>query len=221
MRKKTAKRKNEGFTLVELIVVLVILAILAAILVPALLGYIDRARTKQDMLDAKSCMTAVQAQMAEMYATRPQIDTSLTGAQIRANYCAINGYFASNSGSGKNTGDIDVYKTDYAKPVFQTAGCDPITFIVGMGDFSVYAKTEIHKCYTVYLAAYWSKWQNKPIFFDGTKWTTTYPWKGDGQNTFNGVSLEMYIYAIGNSKGNSWSNSDQMWKKLKEAANRK
>ena len=33
---------NKGFTLVELIVVLVILAILAAILVPALLGYIDR-----------------------------------------------------------------------------------------------------------------------------------------------------------------------------------
>ena len=38
------ERNNKGFTLVELIVVLVILAILAAILVPALLGYIDKAR---------------------------------------------------------------------------------------------------------------------------------------------------------------------------------
>ena len=47
------KRRNRGFTLVELIVVLVILAILAALLIPALLGYIDRAREKQDVLKAE------------------------------------------------------------------------------------------------------------------------------------------------------------------------
>ncbi|HCA21861.1 MAG TPA: hypothetical protein DEO87_05750 [Lachnospiraceae bacterium] len=52
--------KNRGFTLVELIVVLVILAILAAILTPALLGYIDRAKEKKDVLNAKNCMTATQ-----------------------------------------------------------------------------------------------------------------------------------------------------------------
>lgn len=38
------KHKKNGFTLVELIVVLVILAVLAALLVPALTGYIDKAR---------------------------------------------------------------------------------------------------------------------------------------------------------------------------------
>ena len=41
MAKKNTKR---GFTLVELIVVLVILAVLAALLIPALTGYIDKAR---------------------------------------------------------------------------------------------------------------------------------------------------------------------------------
>lgn len=40
------KHKKNGFTLVELIVVLVILAVLAALLVPALTGYIDKARKK-------------------------------------------------------------------------------------------------------------------------------------------------------------------------------
>ena len=58
---------NKGFTLVELIVVLVILAILAAILVPALLGYIDRAREKQYVLNAKSALTAAQAELSSLY----------------------------------------------------------------------------------------------------------------------------------------------------------
>ena len=61
------KNNNKGFTLVELIVVLVILAILAAILVPALLGYIDRAREKQIVLNAKSYLTAAQAEMSSLY----------------------------------------------------------------------------------------------------------------------------------------------------------
>ena len=61
------KNNNKGFTLVELIVVLVILAILAAILVPALLGYIDRAREKQYVLNAKSALTASQAELSSVY----------------------------------------------------------------------------------------------------------------------------------------------------------
>jgi prepilin-type N-terminal cleavage/methylation domain-containing protein len=65
---KENKKENKGFTLVELIVVLVILAILAAILVPALLGYIDRARQNQIILNAKSCLTAAQAEMSSLYA---------------------------------------------------------------------------------------------------------------------------------------------------------
>ena len=71
------KKNNKGFTLVELIVVLVILAILAAILVPALLGYIDRAREKQYVLNAKSALTAAQAQLTSIYA---KAQVSLTDA---------------------------------------------------------------------------------------------------------------------------------------------
>ncbi len=62
------KNNNKGFTLVELIVVLVILAILAAILVPALLGYIDKAKQGQYAEEAHSILTAVQAQATEAYA---------------------------------------------------------------------------------------------------------------------------------------------------------
>ena len=55
--------------LVELIVVLVILAILAAILVPALLGWIDKAKDKQYVLDARSVYMAAQALADEAYAS--------------------------------------------------------------------------------------------------------------------------------------------------------
>ena len=61
------KRNDKGFTLVELIVVLVILAILAAILVPALLGYIDRAREKQVTTNAEAALVAAQGKMADAY----------------------------------------------------------------------------------------------------------------------------------------------------------
>lgn len=64
---KSAKN-NKGFTLVELIVVLVILAILAAILVPALLGYIDRAKRAQTIMNARNFYMAAQSAIAEHYA---------------------------------------------------------------------------------------------------------------------------------------------------------
>ena len=47
------KHKNKGFTLVELIVVLVILAILAALLIPALTGYIDKAKEKKIVAETR------------------------------------------------------------------------------------------------------------------------------------------------------------------------
>ena len=66
--KKAAKNKK-GFTLVELIVVLVILAILAAILVPTMMGWIDEAKKKQYVLEARNVYMAAQAWADRKYAT--------------------------------------------------------------------------------------------------------------------------------------------------------
>ena len=65
--KKTRKSSKKGFTLVELIVVLVILAILAAMLVPALTGYITRARQEKDYQFAATVLTAAQAAATYQY----------------------------------------------------------------------------------------------------------------------------------------------------------
>ncbi|SEQ11051.1 prepilin-type N-terminal cleavage/methylation domain-containing protein [Lachnospiraceae bacterium NE2001] len=77
------KKNNKGFTLVELIVVLVILAILAAILVPALLGYIDKARTSQYEEEAHSILVAIQGYETEQYAKKAS-DTGVSYSAIEA-----------------------------------------------------------------------------------------------------------------------------------------
>ena len=65
--KKYGKSTKRGFTLVELIVVLVILAVLAAMLVPALIGYIEKAREEKEYQAASTIYTAVQALATEEY----------------------------------------------------------------------------------------------------------------------------------------------------------
>lgn len=76
--KKVGKSTKKGFTLVELIVVLVILAVLAAMLVPALVGYIDRARAEKEYQTAATLYGAAQAVVTEKYAT----DTTLAAGSI-------------------------------------------------------------------------------------------------------------------------------------------
>lgn len=86
-RAKKARESKKGFTLVELIVVLVILAILAAILVPALLGWIDKAKEKQIVLEARNAYLACQEVTSEDYAKKtPTLKdkTTLTADQIKA-----------------------------------------------------------------------------------------------------------------------------------------
>lgn len=67
---KKMRENKKGFTLVELIVVLVILAILAALLVPALTGYIDKAKTKSIIAETRSAVMAAQTLVDEAYGAK-------------------------------------------------------------------------------------------------------------------------------------------------------
>lgn len=74
------RSKKGGFTLVELIVVLVILAILAALLIPALTGYIDKAREKQVVAECRQAVMAAQTLYDEAYGAgqTATVDKTLT-----------------------------------------------------------------------------------------------------------------------------------------------
>ena len=73
-----SQNKKRGFTLVELIVVLVILAILAALLIPALTGYIDKAKKDQVIAETRMLHEAIQTEMVEIYGSNVDWKTSST-----------------------------------------------------------------------------------------------------------------------------------------------
>lgn len=62
------KKNQKGFTLVELIVVLVILAILAAFTIPAMLGFVDDARGKAAIAQAREVYMAYSTSVSEVVA---------------------------------------------------------------------------------------------------------------------------------------------------------
>lgn len=186
-------RKNKGFTLVELIVVLVILAILAAILVPALLGYIDSAKESQDMLKARNMLQATQAVLTDYY------------------------------GKGKPLPFEDYKtnpQEEFSKEVLKIADDDPYMVFIGVGTNGdgVHKKVEYnqpkHDQYTAYFVAYWEDKNEPPLFFDGKDWSMDYPWgedeSGSAKNYFyvNGRKINLSFIFITNKAGagkNPWT----------------
>ena len=72
-------KKNGGFTLVELIVVIAILAILAGVAIPAYSGYITKAKDAAAITELDAVATAVQAARATDTATLPSITVGADG----------------------------------------------------------------------------------------------------------------------------------------------
>ena len=69
-------KKNQGFSLVELIVVIAIMAVLVGVLAPAYLRYVEKSRKSTDVSSISDIMAA-----AEKVAIDPQFDLA-TGAKF-------------------------------------------------------------------------------------------------------------------------------------------
>jgi len=115
---KRVFKKEEGFSLIELIIVIAILAIIAAIAVPTLLGNIDKANKSTDTSNAKLIADAISMAIAETPAlegeTVSQVFDTVTGTPTDADDLIINGAIA------KLNGQVPVIKAK----VNSTAGTD-------------------------------------------------------------------------------------------------
>lgn len=69
------KIQKGGFTLIELLMVMVILAILAAVMVPSMTGYIDKAKNQSRLTNARAAYVAAQSAVSEYYMTLSQNET--------------------------------------------------------------------------------------------------------------------------------------------------
>lgn len=104
-------KNRRGFTLVELIVVLVILAILASLLIPALTGYIDKARRDQVVAETRMLHEAVQTVAGEAYASNEWQSDIISSLMTIA---SKSGKKVTNS---KDDGSYDLFKSRYSEIV--------------------------------------------------------------------------------------------------------
>lgn len=85
-------RKNKkGFTLVEIIVVLVILAILAAFTIPTMLGFVNDAKGKALITEARQVYIAAQATATECAATAVAYSGTMDSADCYATVAPTDG----------------------------------------------------------------------------------------------------------------------------------
>ncbi len=167
------KASDKGFTLVELLVILIILAILSALLVPTLMGYIDEARAKKYLPNAKTALEAAQSMFSRQYGLN---DHPTAGDTVVPDPLDT-------STSGNK--DQDITNTQFAADVLKLAGLpdeSPYLFMVGVGSIQEangsqrlgHTVTEQDK-YTIYYAVYIESEGSKAWYYYNGSWTTKNP----------------------------------------------
>lgn len=100
--------RERGFTLVEIIVVLVVLAILAAFTIPTMLGFVEDAKAKSYIAEAREVYVAAQAVATEYIGTGQSLETGSSNPADALNSYWVSG--ANNSGNPNKAASLQMRK---------------------------------------------------------------------------------------------------------------
>ena len=121
-------KRNKGFTLIELMVVILIVAILAAVLAPTMTGRVNRAKWSEGVAGAGTIATALRAycveQGADVSAAPTMAQIGLTTNDLQGKYFASGDYSISAIAYTAATGAL-TYTIQVTAPTGVTGG--PVT----------------------------------------------------------------------------------------------
>lgn len=165
---KSGRHGKRAFTLVELIVALVILAVLAAMLVPALTGYIRKARRAKYIEMADAARVAALAVMQERFAyDAVSSEDSNPGKDYRWDSPGV-----------PTASDDD---REWGRKVLELmgrgreeAGNEPYLLIFGVGNPDYFGEDSFER-YNVYYVAYVEDENSPAVFYVNGEWMYTYP----------------------------------------------
>src|SRR3954447_26094199 len=91
LRKRLEGRTEEGFTLIELMVVVLIIAILLAIAIPSFLGARSNAQDRAAQSDARNALTAAKTYYVDSQKYVDSADAAFTGLEPSIKFVAAFG----------------------------------------------------------------------------------------------------------------------------------
>lgn len=126
------KKTYQGFTLIELMIVVVVIAVLAALAIPAYQSYVERARRA----DAKSAILAIQLAQEKYRANNPTYTSSLLdlGYLVANNAPSNDGFYIIVIAAGANATSYTVTAVPTDKQSDDTCGTFSLTVTSANGE---------------------------------------------------------------------------------------
>ena len=154
------RKHQKGFTLVELIVVMTILSLMAGIIVPQLLGHVDKARMDAEYDAGENCRLAAQLKLNALESFDILPDRDIDNIKL-----------------DENSPACVQWSVDFSKDIIAMSGVDVNLLYIGVGQYCYYKGTsDVSPAYKVYYIAYQREADSPVIFYDGESWSTECPW---------------------------------------------